>query len=160
MGAPPPPMIPPKKGSGINTDLSNPDLGGLHKGAQVGGGEDSSRTVAVAPPQNSVGGDSAGPGGVAVPGGAAAPGGVTAAQEVGSGVAPQVSGFAGEGSNLAIKAGVELQMGDVAAACESATAAIAENPKDAKAIKIQSLACRAGLASGPKGNVGDGLKQR
>jgi tetratricopeptide (TPR) repeat protein len=91
-----------------------------------------------------------------VQGGGAAAG--TPGSGVGAASAPSVTGFHGEGSALAIKAGVELQLGDLAAACIDATAALKENPKDAKAAKIESLACRVGLASGPKGEIGDGLK--
>ncbi len=74
--------------------------------------------------------------------------------------APAVSPFGEKtgDSALAIKAGVELQLGDLAAACEHARAALKDNPKDAKAIKIEGLACRAGLSSGPKDLNGGDLK--
>ncbi len=61
-------------------------------------------------------------------------------------------------SPLAIKAGVELQLGDLPAACEHSRAALKDNPKDLKAAKIEALACRAGLSSGPKELNGGDLK--
>lgn len=139
------PTTPPPSGSGAGTAPPNLDLGAPNRGGAVSGG-----------PQVL-------PGRTLTPSGGA-PAGTGAAGQTGAGVPPGGGspGAApapfGPGSELAIKAGVQLQMGDLSAACETSRAALALDPKDAKALKIEGLACRSGLASGPKAVTGGDLK--
>ncbi|MBI2787867.1 MAG: protein kinase [Elusimicrobia bacterium] len=74
------------------------------------------------------------------------------------GIGGSLSNLLGKTLANAAPAGVQLQMGDLSAACETARAALALDPKDAKALKIEVLACRSGLTSGPKAVDGGDLK--
>lgn len=130
--------------------------GGGSPGGSLGGG-----TSGGAPPPG--GGDGRIPGqtplGAHPPGSGAGggtdSGGTAPAPGALDGTAPALKPF-GAGSDLARKAGIELQMGDLPAACQSARAALAKDPKDAKALKIESLACRAGLSAEPKEGPAEG----
>ena len=141
----PPPTTPPG-GDGTGTAPPNLDLGSSNPG-RGGGGPSVLPGRAPGAPGGASGGAQAG---AAAPSGGAAP-----SAGAGGGAAPAPFG---PGSELAVKAGVQLQMGDLSAACETARAALALNPKDAKALKIEGLACRSGLASGPKAVNGGDLK--
>lgn len=130
---------------------------GAGSGGSVGGGLTGG--PAGAPAGGTTGGSGGGFGGSPsnIPGKAVAPAGAApaagsggaAAPAPGAGAAPSPSPF-GPGSELAIRAGVELQMGDLAAACKTAREALAVDPKDLKAAKVERLACRAGLTDPAK----------
>lgn len=127
--------------------------GGGSPGGSLGGGTGAGdgRLPGQTPPgANPPAGDSGG--GTHAGGAAPVPGSLGAS-------APALKPF-GAGSELAIKAGIELQMGDLPAACLSARAALAKDPKDAKALKIESLACRAGLSAEPKETPAEGRGTR
>jgi len=142
-------------GGGLNGG-SGAGPGGAPTGGGTGGmGGSLSNILGKAMNQPAPGG-SPGAAPAAGGGGAAAPGSGTASGP-GPASAHPSSPF-GPGSELAIKAGVQLQMGDLSAACETSRAALALDPKDAKALKIEGLACRSGLASGPKAVTGGDLK--
>ncbi len=120
------------------------DLGnGFHKG----GGSAGPQVLGTSTSPGVPGKGRSGAGGAAATGGS---GGSAAAAALAPARVPAPFGEKAGDSALAIKAGVELQLGDLAAACADAGAALKENPNDAKALKIERLACRAGLSSGPK----------
>src|SRR5207249_832429 len=53
-------------------------------------------------------------------------------------------------TGLTAQAMVDFQLGDLAAACDKARAALKQDPKDAKAAKIEQSACRGDLKREPK----------
>ncbi|MCM2303867.1 MAG: protein kinase [Elusimicrobia bacterium] len=142
-------------GGSVGGGLTGGSAGGATGGSTGGAGGALSnilgKALAQAAPGGTPGGaPAAGSGGAAPPGGGSGPASGPASAHPSSPFGP--------GSELAIKAGVQLQMGDLSAACETSRAALALDPKDAKALKIEGLACRSGLSSGPKAVNGGDLK--